>query len=85
MIWSLIKLVAGVIILFTMLIGNCLTWLFNFHWDKNLFTLFFTDKNDGEEGIQYYYHGNVLAWAFKIKRLADDSFDMKNRHKPFKQ
>lgn len=81
MIWSLIKLVFGVCFLFSMFLGNCFTWILCFKWNNDLFVLFFTDKEDGEDGVQYYYKGNILAWAFKIKKLADSSFDLKNKIK----
>ena len=71
MIWSLIKLVFGSLFLAIMFIANCLTWLVNFTWNKQMFVLFWTDKT---ESIQYYYNGNVLAWAFRVKKLADSSF-----------
>lgn len=73
MIWSIIKLSLGCAYMFGATIANCITWLLYFGWSKDMYTLFWTDKN---ANIQYYYNGNVLAWAFQIKRLADSSFDL---------
>lgn len=73
MIWSLIKLVFGCLLLTIALLGNIFKWLFNFSWDKNLFVLFWTDK---EANVQYYYNGNVIGWAFHVRRLADSAFDI---------
>ncbi len=73
MIWSIIKLIVGCCILVVMTIANCVTWLLYFGWNKQFYTLFWTDS---EANIQYYYNGNVLAWAFRVKRLADSSFDI---------
>jgi hypothetical protein len=74
MIWSLIKLLAGCVFMLFALLGNIILWLTYFGWNKEYFTFFWTDK---EELIQYYYHGNILGWAFQVKRLADKKYDLK--------
>lgn len=73
MIWSLVKLIFGVLYMLAALIVNSIKWIFYFGWDKQDFQLFWTDK---EKNIQYYYEGNILAWAFQIRRLADSTFNI---------
>jgi hypothetical protein len=73
MIWSIIKLLFGCIALVLITMANCITWFLYFGWNKELYVLFWTDR---AANIQYYYKGNVLAWAFKVRRLADSSFDI---------
>jgi len=70
MIWSLIKLSFGIFWLLIVLFSNCVTWLLYFGWDSKMFLLFITDK---KEGIQYFFY-NPVGWAFKIKKLAYNTF-----------
>lgn len=79
MIWSIIKLIVGVLNIVLATLCNSVTWLLYFGWDKDLYIMFWTDK---EANVQYYYKcSNIIAWAFRVKNQADYAFDItKGQH-----